>query len=603
MWSLKGFEIPVERMEDPLLMNSGTLAGPKRVVPLDTMSIPTPKMCRKPTREDLRLMKLEVAAGEYFDDIDSILANTSTVGLQVKGESEPLTYEEALNSKRKDEWQEAMAKEWHSLLENKTFELCLLPPDRKAIGCKWVYKIKKLADGSVDRLKARLCAIGTSQVYGFDYTATFAPVVRHENLRTILAYGALHDLEIHQMDVDSAFLNGSLEEEIYMRQPKGFVHPEAPKYVLRLLKSLYGLKQAPRVWNMVLTRFLLKHGFSRSKADPCIFYKSFDGEMAIVAIYVDDCCIVAPKLCLQSVKDILSSGFSMKDLGEAKSLLGMQIIRNRNERTIKLVQSGMVNEIVAAAKMEGANSCKTPMEVGLKLMKASPNNAIMQDTGKFPYRTMVGMLLYLSVGSRPDIAFAVNYLSRFVTCYDEKHWKALKRVVRYIKGTSNLGVTYGAHSELGTELIGFGDADWGSDEVDRRSTSGNIFFFGGGPISWKSRKQVVVAISTVEAEYLSCTDAVKQALHHRVLLRELAEPTTGPTVIRSDNQGCIALTENPCHHERTKHFDIRHHFIREKVEDGDVKLRYLPTGDMVADIMTKALPATSFCKFRGYLCS
>lgn len=530
----------------------------------------------------------------YQDVDDAIFSGAAGVGGATFDIEEPLTYKQAVTGRSKDEWIEAMAREWGSLVENKTFELCMLPEGRHAIGAKWVYKVKRLADGNIDRLKARLVAIGTSQREGVDYFATFAPVVRQENLRAVLALGALRDMEIHQMDVDSAFLNGILEEEIYMRQPMGFVDEAYPQMVLRLLKSLYGLKQAPRVWNLVLSRYLLKRGFVQSKADPCIFIHQSDEGLVIVAIYVDDCCIVADAKRLGWAKQMLRGGFQMKDLGEAKSLLGMQVIRNRETRELRLVQGGLTQEIIRETKMDGCNPCRTPMEAGLSLMPSA--KAVVKG---YAYRSLIGKLLYLSVCTRPDIAFAVNYLSRFVTCYGEEHWEALKRVVRYLKGTALQGVVFRPSDDRAMGLIGYGDADWGSDRVDRRSTSGYVFFFAGGPISWKVRKQTIVALSSVEAEYLSATEATKQALHHRTLLRELGMAQAGPTVIKADNQGCIALTENPVHHDRTKHFDIRHHFVREKVQEGSVVLDYLPTGEMIADIMTKALPMPAFVKLKG----
>ena len=237
---------------------------------------------------------VELNASE-FNLLDDIMAGVANVQKKYDGELEPPTYEEAIASRRADEWQEMMAREWHALVEMETFTLCDLPPSRKSINCKWIYKVKKLADGSVDRLKARLCAVGTSQREGVDYEATFAPVVRLENLRSVLAYGAVNDLEIHQMDVDSAFLNGILEEEIYMKQLKGFINPDRPNAVLRLNQSIYGLKQAPRVWNLVLSAYLLGKGFAQSAADPCIFFHHSNAGLVIVAVYVDDCCIVAGK--------------------------------------------------------------------------------------------------------------------------------------------------------------------------------------------------------------------------------------------------------------------------------------------------------------------
>ena len=590
------------------------MPGPKRLVPLSPMSIPTPKHSARTVVieeiEDIMMLKAESALSfadiEGLDEIEGELMDDIIAGVAIAGNKydveEPMSYNEAVSCRQAEDWKEKMNEEWNSLVENDTFTLCMLPPDRKAVNCKWVYKVKRMADGSIDRLKARLCAVGTSQKEGIDYNDTFAPVVRIENLRTILSIGAMRDMEIHQMDVNSAFLNGILKEEIYMKQPPGFVSQDLPNAVLRLKKSIYGLKQASRVWYQTLRAFLIGKGFTQSKVDSCIFYRNTSEGLVMIAVYVDDCCIVADKPLLEWAKNVLKEGFSMKDLGEAKSLLGMQVLRDRGRKTLRLIQGGIIGDVLNLCGMVDCNPISTPMEPNLKLKRNLDNPSIMTT---FPYRRAIGMLLYLAVGTRPDIAFAVNYLSRFVTCYDESHWAAVKRLARYLKGTGNIGVTYNSMgNEDSKELVGFGDADWGNDEVDRKSVSGYVFFLGGGPISWKTRKQTTVALSTVEAEYLSATEATKQAVHHRFLLNELGLlDLASATRVYSDNKGCIALTENPVHHDRTKHFDIRHHFVRERVLRGEVNLIHKTSSEMIADILTKALPRVSFEKFRKYLCT
>ena len=321
--------------------------------------------------------------------------------------------------------------------------------------------------------------------------------------------------------------------------------------------------------------------------------------VAVVAIYVDDKVLVGHPELVNYVRSALSGRFPMKDLGPARSLLGVQIICDRMNRTLSLKQGGFIRKILSCYGMQDCSASPTPMEVNLDLPKlpSTPPEAL-----KFPYQSAIGKLLYLALGTRPDIAFVVTYLSRFVTGYDQRHWKALLRVLHYRKGTPDYGVTYGPSAEDPLILHGAGDSDWGGDTIERKSVTGYFFFLGGGPISWKTRKQSTVALSSTEAEYLSATDSAKQAIYHRNFLNEIGLPQPSPTIIKADNQGAIAISQNPCKHERTKHFDIRHHFIREKVMKGVLKLEYLPTTEMVADILTKALPRVKFEQFRDDAC-
>ena len=315
----------------------------------------------------------------------------------------------------------------------------------------------------------------------------------------------------------------------------------------------------------------------------------------IIGLYVDDNVIVGHRKLIHWGKKQLSSRFPMKDLGPVHSILGIQVNYDRFAGVCTLQQTGFILEILSCYGMNECNSCATPMEEGLQLPKLARTHP---DHQKLPYREAVGKLLWVALGTRPDIAFAVNYLSRFVAAYSDLHWKALMRVLRYLRGTASYGIQYSRHVTNPLALRAYGDADWGGDKIDRRSITGYLFMLAGGPISWRTRKQNTVALSSTEAEYLSATDSSKQAVYHRNFLQEIGIEQTGPTVIHADNQGAIALSENPCKHERTKHFDIRHHFIREKVQAGEVLLRYCPTNEMVADLLTKALPRIKFEKFR-----
>ena len=507
---------------------------------------------------------------------------------------EPQTYEQALDQPDAEQWKEAMQSEYDSIVRNRTWTLVNLPPGRKAIGCKWVYKLKYDADGNVERYKARLVAKGYSQTEGVDFNETFAPVAKFNSIRILLALAAQYNLEIHQMDVKTAFLNGDLQEEIYMQQPEGFVQPGQESLVCKLNRSLYGLKQAGRSWYCKIDACFDELHLSRTYADNCIYYLDKDGVIIIVAVYVDDLLIFSNSMrMLLNLKAELSKRFEMKDLGEVHFCLGIQVIRNREQRTIRISQTKYIEDILKRFGMLECKPIGTPLDVNNRLSKdMSPSSAQeMEDMKGVPYQSAVGSLMYAMLGTRPDIAYAVGAVSQYCSNPGRQHWMAVKRIFRYLKGTVNHAIEYKAGG-----LIGYSDADWAGSLDDRRSTTGYVFLLAGGSVSWSSKKQPTVALSTVEAEYMALSQATKEGIWIRRFLSEvgigigIGATLTDPTVICSDNQGSIALAKNSVYHARTKHIDIRHHFIREKVQDGDVKVVYCETGKMIADALTKGLP-------------
>ena len=343
-----------------------------------------------------------------------------------------------------------------------TLEKCKLPPGKKAFGTTWVFKQKFNADGTKDRKKARLTARGDQQISGVDFNADsiFAPVLCLEDLRSLLAFAAAHNLEIVQMDVDAAFLQAPLKnnEEVYIKQPEGFVDPSDPDAVYRVRNGMYGLRQANRGWSDEEHEFLISLGFKQVSVDPCVYVLEREGQIVVIGLYVDDNTIVGHKKLIAWVKKKLSSRFLMKDLGPAKSLLGIEILRDRDNGTISLKQSGFIKEILTCYGMDNCNPCATPMETGLRLEKltVTPNECL-----KFPYREAIGKLQYVALGTRPDIAFAINYLSRFMSAWNETHWKSVLRVLRYLKGKQDFGIVYLAHTDNPLVLHGSGDANWG----------------------------------------------------------------------------------------------------------------------------------------------
>ena len=505
--------------------------------------------------------------------------------------NEPQTFEEAVARPDGDQWEQAARVEYDSIIKNKTWALVDLPPERKAIGCKWVFKIKYNAAGDVDRYKARLVAKGFSQTQGVDFNETFAPVAKFNSIRILLALAAQRDLEAHQMDVKTAFLNGDLEEDIYMHQPEGFIEAGQENKVCKLQRSLYGLKQAGRSWYLKIDSCFSDLGLKRTHADNCVYHLRKDGILLIVALYVDDLLIIANDMAaLNNLKMELSRRFEMKDLGEVQFCLGIQITRNRPERTIRISQAKYIEDVLRKFNMHDCKAIGTPLDANTRLSKSmSPKSHEEADEMKgVPYQSAVGSLMYAMLGTRPDIGYAVGAVSQFSSDPGRGHWTAVKRIFRYLKRTKDYALQFKGSAGA---LIGYSDADWAGNPDDRRSTTGYAFIIAGGSVSWGSKKQSTVALSTTEAEYMAITQATKEGVWIRRLLMEIGfwGSAEQATIIYSDNQGCIALGKNPVYHARTKHIDIRHHFIREKIESHEVEVNFCRTEEMVADILTKAL--------------
>ena len=394
-----------------------------------------------------------------------------------------------------------------------------------------------------------------------------------------------HNLEMHHVDVTTAFLNGLLEEEVYMRQPEGYTEPGKEHLVCKLSKSIYGLKQSPRCWNTALHAHLETMNFEQLHSDPCIYKSKAEGDNFYIGVYVDDMVMAGENEDrIKEVKQMLASKFNLKDLGRLTYFLGISVIQNQGELTTWMGHPAYVEKVLEKQKMSDSKPVGTPINPGSHLLKATEDEEAVEQQ---QYQSLVGSLMYLSVCTRPDIAYAVGCLARFSSKPNRSHWTAAKRVLRYLKGTANCGIAF-TRSES-EECIGFSDADWAGDQQDRRSTSGYLFLMAGGPVSWKSKRQGCVALSTAEAEYMALSLAAQETIWIRRLLTELGKKPKGPTVLMEDNQSAIAMAKNPQFHSRAKHIDIRHHFIREKVNEGDIKLIYCPTGDMIADMFTKGL--------------
>ena len=507
---------------------------------------------------------------------------------------EPKTYKEAIESNESDEWKSAMEEEIKSLEENQVWTLTQLPDDRKTIGCKWVFKCKYNSDGVLERYKARLVAQGYNQQYGIDYQDTFSPVARFESIRLIISLAAINKLKLHQMDVTTAFLNGALKEDIFMKQPEGYKVKGKEMLVCKLNRSLYGLKQSAKCWNEELDSHLKSLGFKQSISDQCIYIKSDGNDILVVAVYVDD--IIVGGQCKKHIDEIkykLSLKFSIKDMGELHHFLGVKIIQS--EDGIWIGQPSFIEDLLMKFDMKDCKPVDTPADPSIKLKKLFSND---DKVDREKYQSAIGCLIYLSTRTRPDITYAVGAVAKYAEQPGKQHWTAVKRIFRYLKGTITLGIKYSSTSK--DELIGYSDADWAGDVDDRKSTSGYAFELG-SIITWRSKKQASTALSTAEAEYLALASCIQEALWLKKLLSDLTNKVEKSIDIYEDNQSTISMAKNQHSHGRSKHIDIKYHFIKEHCVDGCIQLIYCPTEEMKADMFTKPLYSTQFKKLRALI--
>ncbi|KAM1354495.1 hypothetical protein PS2_028626 [Malus domestica] len=495
---------------------------------------------------------------------------------------EPATYKSTLKS---EVWVNAIKEKLFALHSQGTWTLVPLPPTKNLVGCKWVFKIKRNADGTIGRYKARLVAKGFNQEEGVDYGETFSPVVKPTTVRFVLALAATFGWTLRQLDVKNAFLHGTLQEEVYMSQPPGFLDVHRSDYVCRLHKSLYGLKQGPRAWNDRFTSFLPTIGFNATYAYSSLFVKQGGSSVVILLLYVDDIIITGNTASVMvDVIAALTKEFEIKDLGPLHYFLGIQIIQHVDG--LFLSQTKYVTDLLTKTEMLESESCATP---------CLPYNRLLLDDGKpfnnpALYRSIVGALQYLTF-TRPDIAFAVHQVCQFMHKPMESHYVAVKMILRYLKGTVKLGINYVPGS---MDLHAFSDADWAGDPNDRRSTTGFVVFLGHNPISWSSKKQQTVSRSSTEAEYRALSTTAAELDWIKQLLDFLQIQVTTPPILFCDNMSAIALSCNPVLHQRTKHIEVDIHFVRERVAKRLLQVQFVTSGDQFADILTKGLSAPLF---------
>ena len=566
-----------------------------------------------------------------LDDVGASLAEFAAKAAVESG-SDPVSLKVALSGSDATHWKSAVEAELRSLVKHGTMQPYNLPSGRKAIGSKIV--LKKKSNGI---FKARIVVKGYAQREGVDYFKTFAPVLGYQSVRVHFGIVASEDLEMEAMDVSTAFLNAKLDEDVYITLPpgidgiKGTVSEKEEKstQVYKLLKSLYGIKQAPHDWNQEINKTIVGLGYTRLTSDTCMYVKMSKTNRPItIPLFVDD---LFPSFHRDdraewyADKKSLMSTYDMKDLGEATSVLGMRITRDRKNRTLTVDQEDYINRLLLSCDMQDCIPADTPEEPGMhhsavgrsdssSSQKASTARSEAKDRDievgellKLRYGSVVGSVLYAALSTRPDISHAVSVLAQFVSAPLPQHWDAAMRVLRYLKGTAHLGLVFRGTGDLtsGVNLDPcYTDSDWGGDIDDRKSRSGVVCKLAGSAVSWLSKKQTTVALSSAEAEYGAAGEAVKFILWLRQLLMELGYPQLARTILLGDNQVCIAIASNDVFHSRTKHIDMRHHFIRDHVNDGKdavIDLKWISTSEQQADIFTKALGKVQFLFLRSQI--
>lgn len=497
---------------------------------------------------------------------------------------DPTSFEVAVTEPK---WRKAMDAEITAIERNDTWELCDLPKGQKTIGVKWVYETKLKENGEVDKHKARLVAKGYKQEFGVDYKEVFAPVARHDTIRLVIAMAAQNSWPIFQLDVKSAFLHGDLKEEIFIDQPLGYVKFGNEHKVYKLKKSLYGLKQAPRAWYNRIETYFLKEGFQKCPYEHTLFIKVDDGgKMLIVCLYVDDLIYTGSNTAMfESFKKSMMAEFEMSDLGMMHYFLGIEVLQS--SVGILISQKKYVGEILDKFQMKDCNLMNTSSKFGLKLNKDDGGKKVNSTL----YKQIVGNLMYLAA-TRPDIMHAVSVISRYMECPTEIHLLAAKRILRYLQGTKEFGLFFKKGEK--SDLFGFTDSDYAGDSDDRKSTSGYVFMLGTGVVSWSSKKQPIVTLSTTEAEFVATTACACQAIWLKKILEELQFKEDGPTLIYCDNISAIKLSNNPVLHGRSKHIDVKYHFLRDLMNDGVINRVYCRSEDQIADILTKPLKFPAF---------
>jgi hypothetical protein len=521
---------------------------------------------------------------------------------------EPATYKQAIESNDRDAWLHAINDELTSHQKNNTWTIVERNNDMNVIGSKWVFKIKRDVNGKPVRHKARLVAKGYNQQHGVDYDETFSPVIKAQTLRILIALSLHTDNIIEQLDVKTAFLNAYVNERIYVEPPDG-MNINNKLYVLMLIRALYGIKQAPRQWHEEIDRFLKSIGYTACRKDTCLYFKlTSSGTMIIIGLFVDDIIVSCPRSdyneWLNDKRELMRK-YEMSDLGEIHHILGMKVQRTGD--SIKITQDVYVDDKLKEYGFENTRAVSTPEEVQTNHPhKASTDDAsnMLSAQDVHTYRSMVGSLMYASCSTRPDITHATNMVARGMSNPSYTDMIRARKVFKYLSSSRHYGLLYRPpHPYQGGVVVlhGYCDADYGGDLIDRKSTTGYCTYLNDNLITWASKKQQTVALSSCESEYMAITEVAKEIMWMRHLLHELDIQVETPTTIYVDNQSAIRISENDSAHSRTKHIDIKHHYINDLINQGEVKLEWISTDNQLADIFTKTLQPSTFISLRDRL--
>jgi len=578
---------------------------PTQLDPITTTDIPAPVMLEnQDTSTTTTTTTTTTNSSNDTDDLSEDKLGYYAFSSNTSNIADPITYRDTQQSPNKIFWDKAMEQEILSLKDNNTWTLSELPPNRKAIKGRWVYKTKLKPDGTIDKYKARWVAKGFLQKYGIDYTETFSNTVKPMAYRILFTLSAYYSWDIQQWDVKTAFINAPIEDntEIYIIQPTGYEDIDNPTKVCRLNKALYGLKQSARQWYNYLSLILKELGFTPLISDQSIFINYTT--QIIVTSHIDDLLVFSSNSkAIQELKDNLSIKVTITDLGPISYYLGIEISRDYSSKTITLQQSKYLKDILQRFKKENLKSVRIPAILGSKL-DTYKDTATSNDINY--YQQQIGSLIYLMTTTRPDISYALGDCSRYMANPGPEHFKALDYIWRYLLGTQDYKLIYKGNTT--PILIGYSDSDWGGDYPTRRSTTGYLFTFNDTVISWSSKLQKTIALSSCEAEYMALKETIKEYTWLKTLLDQITKITTQDTtkdlytksLLYTDSQAAIELAKNPEHHARTKHIDIQYHYVRENILSGYINLKYIPTTQQLADGLTKPLDYT---KFKAYTTS
>jgi len=467
------------------------------------------------------------------------------------------------------------------------------PTHANIVGCRWIYKIKRKADGAIERYKARLVAKGFHQQEGVDFSETFNPVIKHVTIRLVISIAVTYQWPIKQLDVQNAFLHGDLHEHVFMIQPQGYVHPQYPNHVCKLHKSLYGLRQAPRSWFFKLSTKLLSLGFRESKADTSLFVLQKFNSVIYILIYIDNILITGSNASvINNIIHSLQTTFAVKDLGSLTYFLGVEALWCTDG--IYLTQRQYIADLLKRSKIENAKPCTSPMASNCQL--TSTDGTPFEDINL--YRSIVGSMQYLAF-TRPDLAFVVHKVSKFMHNPLDTHWLAVKRILRYLKHSisTSLFIT----KIVNFTLQAFSDSDWAADRDDRRLVGAYCIYMGSNLISWSCKQQPTVARSSIEAEYKAIANAAAEPIWFKSILHELGLPPQHSPILWCDNIGATYLTSNPKFHARIKHIEINVHFIRDQVYNKELVVKFISSKDQLADALTKLLPPVKFSQVQRNL--